>query len=353
MSRIAVIGGGINGVMTAWELAAAGHRVDLLERDRLMSGTSSASTKLLHGGLRYLEHGQFSLVREGLRERTWWIRQAPHLAHPLPIALPIYRTSRRGFWTIKLGLTLYDGLAGRLGLGKHRRVARDELLGLMPELRSEGLLGGFLFHDGQMDDHALGLWAADKARQAGVTVWENVAADRVTTKGDVTVNGATQRYDTVYNIAGPWAGQLLAQSGIESDIQLSLVKGSHLVLDFPVSHGAILEVPGESRVVFILPYKGHTLVGTTEVAQTLDDPIECSAEEERYLLDVCNRHLKGELTPGNITDRFAGLRPLVRTTQEVTGTSREYAFERRDRLVTVFGGKWTTAHALAKRAAAV
>ncbi|WP_303905153.1 glycerol-3-phosphate dehydrogenase/oxidase [Thiohalomonas denitrificans] len=353
MKRVAVIGGGINGVMTAWELAKKGHAVQLFEKGTLMSATSSASTKLLHGGLRYLEHGRFSLVREALAERAWWIEQAPHLARPLPILLPIYRKSSRSALKMKIGLTIYDGLAGKACLGRHKKLTPSELLALLPELKPEGLVGGYRFFDGQMDDRALGLWAAERASEAGVSIREKTAVERVTRSGQVSASGDWERYDLVYNVTGPWAEQLLTRSGIESSVRLRLVRGSHLVFDFPIAHGAILEVPGQRRVAFILPYQGHTLVGTTEVAQRLDEPVECSAEETSYLIGFCRRYLHRNIGKENIKTHFAGLRPLVQAARDAGSTSRESAFEQSDRVITVFGGKWTASRALASRAAAM
>lgn len=195
--RVAVIGGGINGIMTAWALQYAGCTVELFERGRLMSATSSASTKLLHGGLRYLENGEFRLVREALHERTWWIAQAPHLAHPLQLILPVYGWSRRSRYTMGLGLGLYGLLAGGHALGPSRWHSCEALLHLQPDLCADDLRGGFSFYDGQMDDHALGLWAAEQAIAAGVHVRENTPIDRITSDGGVMTPSGRQAFDQV------------------------------------------------------------------------------------------------------------------------------------------------------------
>ena len=168
--------------MAAWELAKAGHAVELIEKSSVMSATSSASTKLLHGGLRYLEHGKFSLVRESLRERAWWLEAAPGITQVIPILFPIFKDSPRSRWTIKLGMFLYDRLAGKYGVGKHRWMSCAELTEAMPNLKSDGLKGAYLFYDEQMDDHALGLWATEQAKAAGVTVREHTPVDRITAR---------------------------------------------------------------------------------------------------------------------------------------------------------------------------
>lgn len=349
--RIAVIGGGINGIMTSWALAKAGHSVDLYEKNKLMTATSSASTKLLHGGLRYFEQGQFRLVYEALRERAWWINAAPHLASPIQLILPVYRNLARPAWKIKAGLVLYDLLAGRLNLGRHQWHTRDELINISPMLKTDSLSGGFTFYDGQMDDLNLGLWAAQQASNAGVLIHENAPVERVDLDAGITINGNRIKYDFVVNIAGPWAKQLLNRSYINSTNELDLVRGSHVLIDEPLDHGYLLQVPEEKRICFVLPYFGQTLVGTTEVRQTLDQPITCSDEEAVYLLNIYNFYFQTSKGISDIYKRFSGVRPLIRTNDDPNKASREYVIEKKGRLITVFGGKWTTSRALGYKVA--
>src|SRR5689334_13080078 len=261
--KCAVVGGGINGVMSAWALAKRGHQVDLYERGELMGATSSASTKLIHGGLRYLEAGEFRLVREALRERLFWLNAAPDLVHKIELVLPVYKWSRRARWLLRTGLFLYDVLAGKANLGRHRWLAAAELQQLVPDLSSDELLGGFAFFDAQMDDRALGLWAADRARQAGVHIEVCARVDSVDTNGALSLNDRSFSYDVVINAAGPWAEALLRASGITSTHHLDLVRGSHLLLNRQTSRGLLVESPEEERFCFILPYQGKTLLGTT------------------------------------------------------------------------------------------
>lgn len=344
----AVVGGGINGVMTAWALADAGHRVELFERRRLMSETSRASTKLLHGGLRYLESGHFRLVREALQERSWWIAQAPHLAQPLELLLPAYSESMRPRWKLRAGLSLYDTLALGSGFPRHRWLSAAEVAIRLPSLKQEGLQGAFSFFDAQMDDHALGLWAADRCREAGVVIHEGSGVTRVTAAGEIHLGPDCIKFDRVINVAGPWASRLLEQSHVASRYRIDAVRGSHVVFDKVCPAGALLEVPGERRLFFVLPYQGRTLVGTTEVAQSVDMPAECSVEERKYLLAAYNRHFSPQMSDTDIVAEFSGMRPLAKREGEhdAAGASREYAIETSGRLVSVFGGKWTTARRL-------
>ena len=349
--KCAVIGGGINGVMSAWALARRGHKVNLYERHELMGATSSASTKLIHGGLRYLEHGELRLVREALRERAFWILSAPHLVHRLQLLVPVYRESRRPRWMIRCGLFVYDLLAGTANLGKHEWISCRAVQKMFPELRSEGLLGAFAFFDAQMDDRALGLWAAEKAQESGVVIHTGTEVHKIADDGTLGVDGGTTAYDVVVNVAGPWAEAVLDQSGIKHSNSLDLVRGSHLILEQRANHAFLVEVPDEERFCFILPYQGQTLVGTTEIRQTLADPIECSSEEQIYLLRVYNRYIQPAAQESDVTRRFSGLRPLLRSNANHSRATREYAIEVHNRVVSVFGGKWTTARALGEKVA--
>ena len=357
MLRIAVVGGGINGIMTAWRLAALGHHVELYDRGPLMYETSRASTKLLHGGLRYLEQGELRLVYESLHERTWWTAHAPQLAKPIRLVLPVYRGAGRPRWLLGLGLTLYDVLAGRHSFGRHHWHPHQALLKELPHLRSDNLIGGYTFHDAQMDDYALGRWAASQAHTAGVVIHESTAVTKIGVDGTLTTAHGTHHYDRIVNVAGPWAKQLLDASGIPAEHTLDLVRGSHIVLpnapDAPLHTGLLVQVPGERRICFILPYQGNILVGTTEVRQPLDTPPHCSDEERRYLLAVYNDYFTDTRTDADILTTFAGVRPLLHSATDPTKASREYALERQGHVVTIFGGKWTTSRVLAQKAAAL
>jgi glycerol-3-phosphate dehydrogenase len=349
--RVAVVGAGINGVMTAWSLRKRGCEVVVFERGEAMRETSSASTKLLHGGLRYLENGEFRLVREALSERAWWLAQAPHLCRPIEIILPVRTGIGRPRWKIGLGLRIYDLLAGHQGILPHRWMDREATLAAIPGLRKEGLRGAFSFWDGQMDDLALGCWAAQQARSAGVLLRERCEVQAVAADGSVRTPAGTETFDLVVNVAGPWAGELLARSGIPSSYRLDLVRGSHLVTSRPCERGILSEVAGERRIGCVLPWKGGTLVGTTEVRQADPNGARCSEEEERYIRAFHDSVLEDPLRDDELLGSFAGIRPLISGSADPGRATREYAIERRGSLVTVFGGKWTTARALGERVA--
>lgn len=350
---IAIVGGGINGLCTAWELAKQGYAVTLFERGELLSQTSRASTKLLHGGLRYLESGQFRLVREALRERAWWLATVPQLAKPIKLYLPLFVDSPRPAWRIGLGLWLYDRLAGAANIASHRQLDRGQFAAETPELRHTDLQRGFCFHEGQMDDLALGHWVADQARQAGANLLVQHPVERVERDGSLLVAGAMHRFDRIVNATGPWAEALLQQCGIPSRHSLLPIRGSHILLDTTLPHGYLLQAPQDGRVIFVLPYQGRTLVGTTEAPS---DPVpagqvSCTDQEADYLLTAYNSAFRDPQT--DIVSSFAGLRPLLRAKARPSELSRDYVIEQDGKLITVFGGKWTTARALAQRVGSI
>jgi glycerol-3-phosphate dehydrogenase len=351
MKQIAIIGGGINGLCSAWALAKAGYSVTLYERHQIMQATSAASTKLLHGGLRYLEQAQFRLVREALMERAWWLSQVPEITQPVELILPVYEKSQRPRWLLKMGLWLYDRLAAQNKIAPHRWYCASDLRRLAPTLKSQGLRGGFVFYDGQMDDYKLGLWVAEQAKALGVKIIEQQAVKRIYLDGTLEITADKRQYDAIINVAGPWAVSLLTNSQLPSSYQLDLVRGSHIMFNNVLERGYFLPVPGEPRICFALPYQGQTLVGTTEVRQTLEQPITCSEAEAKYLVNVYNAYFTDSKSVNEIDNTFSGLRPLIHSATDAYKTTREYALETQGRIVTVYGGKWTTARALGQKVA--
>ena len=349
-SRIAVIGGGINGTMSAWALAQAGAKVTLFEADQLMSKTSRASTKMLHGGLRYLANFEFAMVRESLQERRWWRSQKTGLVQPIAIVVPIPKHDLSRRILVGLGVKLYDLLAAGSGFPRSRWLNQKALRQRFPGLKVDRLSGGWEYWDAQMDDYALGLWAADQARRAGVAVLENVRITRITTEGRLTLAGASQKtpeqFDLIVNAAGPWAEQLLDDSGISHDHGLTLIRGSHLLVT-PTPQTGLALPHRDNRLIFFLPYQSKGLLGTTEVDQAIDDPLQASSQEIDELTQCYADWFETPLERKEIQEVFSGLRPVVRQTgRSLSAASREAVIETRGRIVTVWGGKWTTSRQL-------
>jgi glycerol-3-phosphate dehydrogenase len=245
---------------------------------------------------------------------------------------------------------LYDLLSGKRGIGRHRWLTAEQTKRCSPDLKTAGLTGAYLFFDGQMDDRKLGLWVAAQATKAGVQIHQHCPVRQITATGGVFAANSTewQLFDVVVNVAGPWSNQLLEQSELPVPQALDLVRGSHLLLPAVSRYGHMLEVPGEQRIVFVLPYQGDTLLGTTEVRQSLAEPIECSDAEQDYLLRLYNHYFETAYDASAVKGKFAGVRPLLGGSDSASTASREYALNWQQQLLTISGGKWTTARALAR-----
>src|SRR3954462_2365561 len=277
-------------------MARGAYGVTLFEKGHCGAQTSSATTKMIHGGIRYLERLHFGLVRESLRDRAWLLEHLPSLVKPIEILLPVYDDSPRSRFTIRVGLTLYDVLAGRENIARHRALSADELIEHLPLARA-GLRGGFAYFDAQVDDYALARLVVDSAIAEGAALREETRVISLRRSGKEWIVGTAsgdERFDFVVNAAGPWMNVLLAENRIRSRYRLALVRGSHLVLKHRVAEaGMLLQSISDRRVFFVLPWKGTTLVGTTEVMHvgSLDD-VSATRSEVEYLIERFNRYVR-------------------------------------------------------------
>lgn len=340
--QVAVVGAGIIGACTAWVLARKGAKVTLFERAQPMGETSRASSKLLHGGLRYLETGQFRLVRKALHARSSWLSQAPHLCRPLQLLLPMYRNQGRSPLTLSAGIRLYDMLAMGSGFPCARRLSPQATRVQQPGLKDQHLIGAWAFYDAQMDDYALGQWVIDQFCMQG---------GQLITGHPVHTLAELEAFDRIVNATGPWAMDLRHTQPFPPRYTLDWVRGSHIVLHRPCPAALLLQVPGQNRIFFVLPYQGHTLIGTTEVRQATPQNPGPSADEIRYLLDAHNHYLTPAAQPSDVAHAFAGVRPLLRSAADPSAATREWAFERIGKVLHIYGGKWTTAHNQGEEAA--
>lgn len=336
-------------MMIAWEFAKEGSQVDLYEKNTLMSATSRASSKMLHGGIRYLEQGHFGLVREALQERAWWLGQAPDLTTQFELLLLVYHGEGRSKWILRLGTALYDLLARGSGFPKGRWYKPQEVLLAFPGLKQAGLVGASSYWDGQMDDYALGLWASAQAKNAGVSIYEKAEVSSLNpSDGCICAAALTKKYDLVINSTGPWAKKLLTESDVTSEYSLDLVQGTHILVSGRIDKGCVLQVPKDNRIVFVLPYKGQTLIGTTERKIETVDAAKLSEAEIGYLLDVYNQYFTNKLARCDVLEAFFGVRPIVSSASSFSKASRESCLEKNGKLINIFGGKWTTSRSLAK-----
>ena len=359
-----VVGGGINGASIARDAAGRGLSVCLCECDDLAAHTSSASTKLIHGGLRYLEQFEFALVGKALAEREVMLQAAPHIIWPLRFVLP-HQSHLRPAWMIRLGLFLYDHLGGgRRSLPGSRRVSlRKHVAG--PPLRDE-FHTGFVYSDAWVQDARLVVLNAMDARDRGATILTHtrcVSAQRGSDGWDVRLESpqgevTSVRAKALVNATGPWAVRFLDQvAGVGHDHTLRLVKGSHIVVLklFEHDHAYIFQQP-DRRIVFAIPYEhDFTLIGTTDVDYRADPAApHIDAAETRYLCDAANRYFKRRIAPADVAWSYSGVRPLLEDEEDnASEVSRDYLLELDTRgapLLNVFGGKLTTSRKLAEEA---
>ena len=357
-----IIGGGINGAGIARDAAGRGLSVCLVEKGDLAQATSSASTKLVHGGLRYLENYEFRLVRESLIERERLLHIAPHIIWPLRFVLP-HDAGLRPRWMLRLGLFLYDHLGGRKLLPPTRTV--DLRAAPHADVLEERLATGFEYSDCWVEDSRLVVLNCMDARERGADIrtrTECTGLERGQDRWTATLrsaDGATQvTAAQVVNAAGPWVDQVLGRAlPTERHANLRLVKGSHLIFPrlFAGDHCYIFQ-NRDGRIVFAIPYeRDFTLVGTTDVAFEGDPAgIDISAEEARYICDAANEYLKVDIAPEQAVASYAGVRPLYDDRASSNSTvTRDYQFEVDQdgpTLLSIFGGKITTYRKLAEHA---
>lgn len=361
---LVVIGAGIQGAGVAQAAAAAGYSVLVLEQTAIAAGTSSKSSKLIHGGLRYLESAQFGLVRESLQERALLLKLAPSLVELKPLHIPVYHHSSRSPLTIRLGLSLYSALAGFGAANRFTSLPRsrwDQLEGL----QTQGLKAVFRYAEAQTDDAALTAAVLRSAQSLGA---ELLIPARFM-KAEVNAQGCRLAYDllgqqrevtcqVLINAAGPWASQV--NTGIQPAQTLpevELVQGSHLLLPPLLQQYFYLESPSDRRAIFVLPWRGQLMVGTTETPHIgPPEAAHCLESEKQYLL-ACLRHYFPHLPIDEAQVKsFAGLRVLPQSSQAAFSRSREVLLavdnEEQPRLLTLMGGKLTTYRATAEKVVA-
>lgn len=367
---MAIIGGGATGLGVALNAALRGLSVLLCERADFAKGTSSRSTKLVHGGVRYLAQGNISLVREALHERALILQNAPHLAQPLAFVMPSYTCWEMPFFGT--GLMMYDALAGRRGLGKTAFLGKNSTLQCLPNLKSAHLRGGVKYWDGQFDDARLAMALARTSAQhgalllnympvtgllqangniCGVTIRDAMSGDSVSVHARCVVNATGVWVDHVRQMAAT------TESSVRVKDMVSPSQGVHVVVDrsfMPGNHALIIPKTSDGRVLFAVPWLGKVILGTTDTprADTSEEP-DAFKEELDFILNESGRYLERAPTRADIRSIWVGLRPLVKPESD-NGTatktiSREHTVAISSQgLVTVTGGKWTTYRAMAE-----
>jgi glycerol-3-phosphate dehydrogenase len=376
---IFVVGGGITGAGVAVDAAARGYRVGLVEKGDFAGGTSSKSTKLVHGGIRYLPQYDFALVREALVERGLLVRNAPFLVQPIGFVLPLYAENKRPLGTpivppggigmsylIQSGLLLYDILSGRLGVRRHRRLSKRAVEQMAPCLKTEGLNDAFIYYDAQTDDTRLtatvirtaaghGALVANYAEVTGFDM-ENgrIAAARVRDR----MTGADYRIPTgtVVNAAGVWAGRIEALTGGEPQIHVEPAKGVHLTVPRAAlkmgKDAIVLPETEDGRLLFIVPWGARVTIGTTDTEGGDIDRPAATEDDVAYILRHIHRYMQCPLTEADIISTWAGYRPLVRSTKSAAASSKlsrtHAVIDSPGGMVTIVGGKLTTYRRMAQ-----
>ncbi|HEX5183161.1 MAG TPA: glycerol-3-phosphate dehydrogenase [Allosphingosinicella sp.] len=352
-----IVGGGINGCAIARDASIRGASVLLVEKDDLAGHTSSASSKLIHGGLRYLEYGQIRLVREALEEREILLRTAPHIVRPLLFVLPHGRHMRPQ-WMIRAGLLAYDLLSIRGSLPRSRRVWRDRPALQAPLKDRRRLL---TYWDASTDDSRLTVLNAVDAAENGAEIRTRTALREASREGDAwraeLSDDRIVAARAIVNAGGPWVSDVLARLGQTSRDRARLVKGSHIAVPklWDGDHAYILQQP-DGRVVFAMPFEAEfTLIGTTDVPVRRPEDARISEEEIRYLCEAADRYFNRQVVPADVVWRYSGIRALYDDGhKDAKAVTRDYHLELEPhpgpKLLSVFGGKITTARALAKKA---
>ena len=374
---VLVIGGGITGAGVALDAAARGYRVALVEKADFASGTSSKSTKLAHGGIRYLPQFDFAMIREGVIERGLMVRHAPFLVRPLPFVIPVYEhmpwpsslpvrppTDFGLALVLDIGLWMYDLMAGRLNIGRHKRISAEETLRRVPKLRRAGLKKALLYYDAQTNDAQLTVTVLRTAAQFGAVV-TNYTQITGFTRANGKLNGAvvcdvltgqevTVSARHIINATGVFAEQVAALTGDESKATVEPSKGIHLVVArerLRISNTAVvLPETEDGRILYIIPWSARAIIGTTDTGTgDLDDP-QASPADITYLLKHVNKYLEADLTDDDILSVYAGYRPLVKSRgARAAELSRTHVvLQEVNGMVTIVGGKLTTYRRMAQ-----
>ena len=372
---VIIIGGGINGAATAAAVAARGYRTLVLEQDDFASGTTSASTKLIHGGLRYLETGDARLVHESLQSRERLLRERPHLVRPMEFILPVYDGDPRPPWYIRTGLALYDLLSPRKVSPWHSSFSERELQRFEPSISTDHLRAAYLYHDAQVwSPERLTLEYLAQARASGADLRNHAAVDYIIVDGGrargvdfhdvLTGRRSTASGRLIVNAAGPWVDAVLDATGREMRRRIGGTRGSHLVVNLEgrgPRHAVLASARSDGRPMFVTPWLGHHIIGTTDVRDD-EEPSDVRAAgwEIDYLIAEAARVLPGlGIEHRNVLYAYSGVRPLARAGEGVFegAISRrsilvDHASERVERLVSIVGGKLTTAEELGRKVAA-
>ena len=353
---IFIIGGGINGAGIARDASGRGLKVFLADKNKVGSATSSWSTKLIHGGLRYLENYEFKLVAESLKEREVITQIAPAITKPLPFVIP-HTKKLRSKLLIRLGLFLYDNLGGKTKIPKSSKIIFAKQY---QNILQSNFTEGFRYYDVQVDDKKLVEMNIDDAKKMGAIIAEDtkvINANRIDNYWEITLNNNEKiKSKILINAAGPWINEIVNNVlKINAKKSIRLVRGSHIITKKLYEDEVAFTLQNEdNRIVFVIPYKGeYSLIGTTEVDVDTPDNPSISNEEKIYLINTINNHFIKQISQEDIVETYSGIRPLIEDFKDATKVTRDYIFdlnedEYKAPLLNIYGGKLTTYRKLAE-----
>ena len=354
---IFIIGGGINGAGIARDASGRGLKVYLAEKGKVGSATSSWSSKLIHGGLRYLENYEFKLVAESLREREVITRIAPKITKPLPFIIP-HSTKLRSKLLIRLGLFLYDNLGGKTKIPKSSKINFNKKY---KNILQSKFVDGFQYYDVQVDDKKLVEMNIDDSKKMGATILEDtkvIDAKRNENFWEITLdNNEVIKSKILINAAGPWINETVNNVlKINTNKSIRLVRGSHIITKKLYDEDIAFTLQNDdNRIVFVIPYKEEfSLIGTTEVDVNTPDNPSISDDEKIYLINSINNHFVKQISQVDIIDTYSGIRPLIEDFKEASKVSRDYVFDLNTQnigspLLNIYGGKLTTYRKLSEK----
>ena len=340
-NKIGIVGGGITGLISAYFLSQEGYKVDLYEKKTLLSETSSKTTKLIHGGIRYLENLQFHEVKNGINDRKWWLENFPDETKLQEIIILSKKKLSPEIFKFFFGIKIYETFAGRSNIKTGRLYKHDDLLSL--DIKNN-IAAGISFYDGLMQE-SVGQEIIKRCKSNGVNFFENNEIKTIRSEGRI----GEKQYKKIIIATGPWVSSFLEQNKIDTNKTIDYIKGSHLIINRKIKKGFMFKDQKKHRYIFALPYQGNLLLGTTEQRVSSPEDNHVLDSEVNYLLESINIYIDRPINKDEIIESYSGVRPLIKSkAQDFHSSSRDFYIQKDHNLLSLFGGKWTTAPSIAR-----
>jgi len=340
-NKIGIVGGGITGLISAYFLSQEGYKVDLYEKKTLLSETSSKTTKLIHGGIRYLENLQFHEVKNGINDRKWWLENFPDETKLQEIIILSKKKLSPEIFKFFFGIKIYETFAGRSNIKTGRLYKHDDLLSL--DIKNN-IAAGISFYDGLMQE-SVGQEIIKRCKSNGVNFFENNEIKSIRSEGRI----EEKQYKKIIIATGPWVSSFLEQNKIDTNKTIDYIKGSHLIINRKIKKGLMFKDQKKHRYIFALPYQGNLLLGTTEQRVSSPEDNHVLDSEVNYLLESINIYIDRPINKDEIIESYSGVRPLIKSkAQDFHSSSRDFYIQKDHNLLSLFGGKWTTAPSIAR-----